>query len=73
MIAFLRIGTRARNIALPGVRRLRLGRIDDLHYHLVENAPDDWRYLRSGMPAAKASLQSDEPPNLEIRLSADRW
>ena len=31
------IGTRARNIALPGVRRLHLGRIRyDLYYRLVE-------------------------------------
>ena len=38
LIAFQpHIGTRARNIALPGVRRLRLGRIRyDLYYRLVE-------------------------------------
>lgn len=38
LIAFQsHIGTRARNIALPGVRRLHLGRIRyDLHYRLVE-------------------------------------
>jgi hypothetical protein len=31
--------------------------------------PDDWRYLRFGTPAVRASLQSDEPPNLEITRS----
>jgi hypothetical protein len=57
------IGTRARNIALPGVRRLHLGRIrDDLYdlcYRIVDTA-HRLEVLRSSMRAVTVSLQSDE-------------
>ena len=57
LIAFQpHIGTRARNIALPGVRRLRLGRIHyNLYYRLVEGPSRleilaFWHASRGGLP-----------------------
>jgi hypothetical protein len=57
LIAFQpHIGTRARNITLPGVRRLRLGRIRyDLYYRLLETPRRleilaFWHTSREGQP-----------------------
>jgi plasmid stabilization system protein ParE len=53
------IGTRARNVSLPGVRRLHLGRIRyDLYYRVVE-APRRLEIL-----AFWHASRGNEPPNL---------
>lgn len=62
------IGARARNISLPGVRRLHLSRVRHYVYYRVVTDPERIELLPSGTRVAGKSLRS----NVHFQLVAMR-